>query len=1053
MGTHAAADNPRFYGNRLRMSRRSVLKVGVALGGGLAFGGALRPGAASAATTEPVKTASTFYTSAKVAAARHNVATYDWAKSTLAAAQKIADQFVAQSDEWLWSLVTPQSLPRSINVNYLLGSLTTGKDVYQLGYYPFTMDPWNRPWKIVDPLAAQRGLPSVFPTNDFGAFYESAIDANGIFDRTKGDRSFLVNTLYPEKGPDWGVDDGYGYVDPAGNHWTFIAYYTHFSRWSGVGSIEQGIQALRDSYLYTGDVKYAHAGIIMLDRIADFYPAMDCGAFPRSYGFRNSDPGTGKGKIVGSIWEPGLISEFIKAYDAFFPALAKSDQANVVPFLNSKASQYGHPPKNDVAAIRLNAENGLLRPILPAVQAAQIYGNFGFHQSALAMAAAVLDYPAEAGAWFDFTFATGKLESQPTWHVTGGDVYRMLIDDIDRDGWSDEASPFYDTQSFNALKTIADVLDGYAGYPGADLYQHPKFRRMFTGGPRIVALDAYIPSIGDAGATGQPGIGFTADTYVTGFERYGDPSMAQLAYLLNKNSTVGLNSGIFSADPAGTEDKIRTLITTDGPLDRPTENMTGYGLGWLRSGAVGTPARREAWIYYGRTTTDHSALEALHLGLYGFGLDLLPDQGYPEATDYSNFSQEWTHNTISHNTVVVDKHPQKGAWVAQPQGFASGQRVQFADIAAPASYPQTSSYRRATAMIDVDGGTSYLVDVFRVVGGQDHVFSFHAGEGPATAGGLQLVAQPTGTYAGAGVPMPARRAAPTDWTSPGFNWLDQVERDADPPPQFSVDWAVKDTWHVDNPDPNAHLRITVLGQADDVAMANGYPPQNNPGNPRSLRYLLLHRTSAASQFVSVIEPYSGTRVVKSIESVGVTTIHGTVAAHEVSAVKVSLPGGRVDYVVSCARPDAKLLIDRRFVFSGSFGMLTLKHERPEYAFGHDATEVGPLHTHAANVVGAVASFTRELSATNELVLAVSRPVNDPASLIGATVYVDNDGQRNAAYLISAAAMDGHRKLVLGLADQTTVRGYVDDTDFSKGYTYDLAIGATARIPLTAEWTR
>jgi len=32
--------------------------------------------------------------------------------------------------------------------------------------------------------------------------------------------------------------------------------------------------------------------------------------------------------------------------------------------------------------------------------------------------------------------------------------------------------------------------------------------------------------------------------------------------------------------------------------------------------------------------------------------------------------------------------------------------------------------------------------------------------------------------------------------------------------------------------------------------------------------------------------------------------------------------------------------------------------------------------------------------------------------------------------------------VLGLADQTTVRGYVDDTDFSKGYTYDLVIGAT-----------
>jgi len=32
--------------------------------------------------------------------------------------------------------------------------------------------------------------------------------------------------------------------------------------------------------------------------------------------------------------EPGLISEFIKAYDAFFPALSAGDQANVVPVLN-----------------------------------------------------------------------------------------------------------------------------------------------------------------------------------------------------------------------------------------------------------------------------------------------------------------------------------------------------------------------------------------------------------------------------------------------------------------------------------------------------------------------------------------------------------------------------------------------------------------------------------------------------------------------------------------------------------------------------------------------
>lgn len=1046
-------------------SRRTVLKTGAAVGGGLLLAPLIRPARASAApASAPVKTASTFYTPARVAAARHNAATYDWAKAMLAAVRPVADQFAAQTDEWLWALPTSQPVPRSINVNYLLGSLTTGKDIYQLGFYPWTLDPWTKPWKLVDPLAVQRGVPSVFPTNDFASFLASAIDEHGNFDRAKGDPRYLVNELYPQMGPGWGVDDGYGYVDPDGNRWAFVAYYNHFGRWTNAGAVQQAVTTLRDSYLYTGDIEYAHAGIILLDRIADLYPAMNAYAWP-GYGYRNNDPGTAKGKILGSIWETSLIQNFVSCYDAFFPALASGDDAGVVAFLGAKATQYGLTPKPDVAAIRLNIENGLLRQVFPAVQSAQIYGNFGMHQATLAMAGVVLDHPEEAGAWLDFVFATGKLDPTGGWHVTGGDIYRTLVDDVDRDGWTDEASPFYCNLSFNSLKTVADVLDGYAGYPGADLYQHAKFRRMFTAGPRTQAADKYVPEIGDAGATGQPGIGLSPSNYVAGFEKYGVTYEAQLAYLLNGNKTAGLNIGIFDADPAGTEQRIQAVIDEHGPLDRPSENLTGYGLAYLRSGAIATNARREAWIYYGRTDADHGARNALNLGLYGLGLDLMPGQGYPEATDYSNFSQEWTHNTIAQNTVVVDRrpqlgHPDVGPWVGQPQGFAAGRRVRFADIAATGSYPQTSAYRRATALIDVDDDNAYLVDVFRVVGGQDHVFSFHGAEGPATADGLNLVAQPTGTYAGPDIPMPGRRATPTDWYSSGFQWLDQVSRDARPSGPFSVDWAIKDTWQADAQDPHAHLRITVLGGVDDVALANGYPPQNNPRNPRSLRYLLLHRGSAsgelASQFVSVIEPYAGNRVVRAIEAVPVRALLGRVAAHEVSAVKVTLADGRVDYVISCAQPGARLLVDGRWLFSGSFGVLTLDgRHRPVYAFGHDATDVGGLpamRCGAPVVEGKVVSFTRELSADNQLVLAVRGSAIDAAGLAGASVYVANDGVRNAAYQIAGAAFDRRqRRLTLDLADQTTIRGYVDANDFSKGYVYDVAVGAAARIPLTTEW--
>lgn len=1003
--------------------------------------------------TEPVKSASTYYTPARVAAARRNIASFAWARQLRDGVLGYANRIAGQTDQWLWGIVPSQKLPRSINVNYVLGSPVTGKDVYQLGFYPFRIDQWNQPWKITDPLAQQRGLPYVFPTNDFGAFYATALDENGEFDPARGDRSLLVNELYPEKGPTWGVDDGLGWVDDDGNRWTFIAYYCHYGLWwtgvSSIGATAQiwgGLTTLRDAYVYTGDPKYAHAGVILLDRIADIYPEMDVGAYSTDY--RNNDPNTKKGKVLGSIWETNFSTGLITAYDAFFPAIADTDLANVLPFLGTKG-------KDSLAAIRLNLENNILRQILPAVKGAQIYGNFGTHQASLSLAGVVLDEPTEAKEWFDFVFAAGGILPEPEWHVTGGGVYTTLVDKIDRDGWGAEASPFYSNIWFDNLKVVADALDGYEGYPGLDLYTHPKFRNMFTAGPRTVGVNKFLPSIGDSGACGQPGIGLVKANYVKGFEEYDDALPAQLAYLLNGNRSAGLNTGIFSEDPAGTEAAIQKVVDTQGPLDLPSDNLTGFGLAWLRDGEL--PNKREAWISYGRSEAAHGATDQLNLGLYGFGLDLLPDHGYPEATDYTNFSQEWTKNTVSHNSVVVNRHPQKTNWVGVPHGFGSGERVRLADIAAPKAYPDVETYRRVTALVNVDATNSYLVDVFRVVGGTDHVFSFHAAEGAVSTDGLTLVEQPTGTYAGADVEMPGRRETPTDWDSPGFHWLDQVSRDTAPTAPFSFDWDLVDTWNANpDPDPDLHVRLTVVGDVDDVAVANGYPPQNNPRNPRHLRYALLHRAGAdlASQFVSVVEPYAGQRFVRSIASVPV--VGPDVTAHEAAAVRVELVDGRVDYVISCLRPDVTLRVDGRVSFRGAFGMVSLRDGELEYAYAHDATLLAPAPAGfrpPATVAGQLVDFTRELSAENHLVVRTRGPVPAPEQLVGQYVYVTNDNERNAAYRITGASRDASGQLFLDIGTASTVRRYVDDNDFGKGFQYDVAVGAHLRIPLSKEWSR
>jgi hypothetical protein len=187
---------------------------------------------AAESATHAVKTASTYYTAEKVAAARRNIEQYDWARALRDQAVSAAEQYLAKGDEWLWSAVPSQQVPRGYAVNQFLGSPITGRDIFQFGNYSWNADPLNQPWKIIDPsVPADSGQPRVYPTNYFGAYYVSGLDEHGPFDPARADRSLLVNQLYPEKGPTWGVDDGYGWVDENGAKWTFIAYYHHWHVW------------------------------------------------------------------------------------------------------------------------------------------------------------------------------------------------------------------------------------------------------------------------------------------------------------------------------------------------------------------------------------------------------------------------------------------------------------------------------------------------------------------------------------------------------------------------------------------------------------------------------------------------------------------------------------------------------------------------------------------------------------------------------------------------------------------------------------------------------
>lgn len=1153
------------------------------------------------------KTRSTIYTQNKVNMARENVKKYDWAAKEAQDAVLKADVFLAQGPDYLWDLVTAHTLPRSFAVSMDNGSIEMGKafnDKY--GMDGWLLDPIKHPWKVINP---DNGL--LYPTNDFGAYYKSGLDEHGIFHKELADKSLLKNTLYPEKGEKWGVDDGFGYIDEKGNKYTFIAYYNHWAVWYDLmetkdypGLIMTALMSLKDAYIYTGDKKYARAGIELLDRVADVYPEFDCTEFKWDDGYPNSHGGTQQGKVLGSIWEPQMVVQWIYAYDAFFPVM---DDAEVISYLSEKAKKYKlFNPKNSVAAIRRNIEDNILLQVLPSMKRARLEGNFGMHQSTLAAAAVVLDTMPYTKEMLDFNFKTcdTKWYDDGTFSRTlsGGDISKTLVncDMIDRNGQGNEGSPHYNALWVDRLKQVADVLDGYDKYPAADLYKNPKFAKLLTSMYPLTLIEKYIPNAGDTGGCGIPRISILLPYCVKAFELYKQPIYAQLAYFLNGNTTNGIHSDIFANKPESICAEITKVISEYGQLNLPSQNIADSGYAILRDGintaktfgnlyhfsalvasqsttvsnidpiqtvvtykndklkskisfdfkvakadtyqikidpyrtltggiydiyldnklvrgsydfygkdgtnlssdaiasnqklaagkhtisfvstgrnakntkaydlalsnlrllnqkdiqsqAKAEPAKntlRDFWVYYG-SSNNHGHMGLLHLGVNAFGLDLGPDTGYPEQTGPYPMRMAWDQNTISHNTVVVDKKKQTIEESGTPYHFDSTDRVKLLDVETPKVYDSTSMYRRTTAMIQVDDANSYAVDFFRVKGGDDHVFSFHSYEGTVATEGLKLVSQKGGTYAGENVKYRSDYDGVTnDWTykGSGFQYLNNVSRDKNTQGKFSVDWNIKDLDGKHNIPEGTHLKLTMLNDVDDVAICDGAPPQGSSGNPENLKYMLAHKSgkNINSIFTSVIEPYQKQSNITSIEQVKVTREDGKPIDEDVCAVKVTLKNGRVDYVVNALDKEVIYIVDGKFRFKGFFGAVSYVKDKVENLYLNDGTIIDK-HTTQAALTGKVKSFTKELSFKNEIVITLDKGTTVPNDLVGKYIYIQNDGVRNGAYEILGVKKNAEDTLTLDVGDVTTIRSYVDNYNFAKGYVYNMKAGDKFTIPLS-----
>ncbi|MBQ9968456.1 MAG: putative Ig domain-containing protein, partial [Oscillospiraceae bacterium] len=1030
------------------------------------------------------------YTYEERAIAQENALKYTWAWEQKDAAVRKANYYV-ENLEHIYNMWPHEGLPRNVRItvnddpNYKVCP-SCNTDLVEAGYgtaYHYQVDPIENPWKVKCPHCK-----ALFPSNDFESFYECGLDERGKFTveraMANGGEKYLVNELYPEKGEGWGVDDGFGWhpgeLDPKGKEriYTFIAYYTDLTMYTvteknGPHSMLKIMDALREAYIYSGDEKYGSAGAILVDRLADIYPDYDLSIY-RANGYHNGDGSSKRGKIAGSIWECLVIQAMCKAVDAFWPCAENPD---VIEFLQKYADRKGVAPEDITPDyLRRNAEDNILLEARSCLERNYANGNFGFEQTAMAMAGVVLDRMPETKAMLDWVFAASKSGGQYTdSYNTGGDLYNVFMSDIDRDGFGNEGSISYNGIWLTNLMDLADTLNGYDKVENADLWKHPKFFNLYTSYIDLTVCGRLSPAIHETSAAFQ-----YVPTYVNinnimpAFVATGDAKIARTIYAINGNSTDGLHADIFTKDPErGLRSRIQQIVNEEGEWDMSESGMlSGFGMAILREGpqrylkGVNEHAFSSYWINFSLTSS-HTHHEALNLDFEAFGLPMCGNMGYPVIMNGSDPNRnQWNGNTVSNNTVVVDDMCQNANTESGfPKHFADDGYAKVMDIDSPNSYTQTDIYRRTVVTVKADNGVDYAVDFFRVVGGSEHVYSFHgATRKQPTTKDLNMVQQPFGTYAGADIPFGDYDFTGSGHgainTGSGYSWLWDVYRDEDPGTSFTVDWAIEDYQSQLATSAGIHMSLTMLSEEPmtEVALANGEPAQDGRA-PDHVEFMLVRNSGEPgldTLFTSVIQPYQITAYIESSELVEAKLVDGTEGAVDrVQAVKVTLTSGRVDYIVYATNSDCTYSIDGgKFKFRGFAGVCSYVDGSLTYAWGNEVSMVedkseGTVIDAMPAVTGRVLDFTKDLSFRNTMTISMDTPVSEEV-LTGQYIYVNNDGLQNGTYRIYGAKVDGSNA-VLDLQLQDMIRGYIDPFNMDLGFRYNIAEGQTYSIPLSASY--
>ena len=773
------------------------------------------------------------------------------------------------SDEELWDLMFGATLPRSWMV-WSNGHCPACKKSVEM--YNWKSDGWNHPWKVRCPNCKE-----LFPKNDFEAYYKSGLDEHGVFSPAQANKSLLFNTEHPDPADPlhkFGVDDGFGYVAD-GKRWWFIAAY--IIRGQFQEKIIGGIDTLAAAYVMTGDVRYAHKAAVLLDRVADLYPTFDFAKQGYVYEV---------GNIAGyvSVWHDASEEtyEMVLAYDQIFEGIR--NDTNLVAFLSKQAENYKLPnPKRSFEDIQRNIEGRILRDALASP--AKIHSNFPRRECTEIAIRTVLAWPENRA----------DVEKQIDHIIKAA----TAVDGVT----GEKGLANYGAYTIAALgRFLHEYVRSEPEFLEQLLKRNPTLRQSYRFHIDTHCLGRYYPLSGDTGSFAQaipknpvtiytkftPGNSFRAplSPSMTSFfwqlyRQTGDPTYVQTIYRENGNSITNLPYDVFEKDPQAVRKSIKQVISKYGPeVNVGSIDKKQWRIALLRSGS-GKNARVATLDYDAGGA--HGHFDAMNLGLFAHGLDLLPDFGYPPVQfgGWTTPRANWYKMSAAHNTVVVDKRDSVTGGGTTTL-WADGEQFR-AMRASGAGLVGSKQFERTVSLVDISAENFYVLDLFRIVGGSEHTKFIHGHFAILETKGLSL------------------KPIANDFSS-AFQ-LKDFESDTNANPGWSVTWNVEDRHHLLT-NQTVHMAYTDLTTSSEAVTAKAWlvPAYNTQEKGEVWNPCVLTRRRGAvplaSTFVGVLEPYGRKSSIASMRRLPLKNSAGETLPDSNVAVEIKLTDGRTDLIIA-----------------------------------------------------------------------------------------------------------------------------------------------------------